>query len=175
MRIDQYGRQVYSAADLERLLKNGYLSVLESITVANEPEILQLAANETLNLSFETAWESIEQFDAAHQEWSIPEDYKAFNVEEYCLSLCSSQDQRQRVVDELNIFKKKKMLPVLQALKYLVDTFRKNQVVWGVGRGSSVSSYVLFLLGVHKIDSLHYDLDYREFLRSEGDQNERAI
>jgi DNA polymerase III alpha subunit len=41
----------------------------------------------------------------------------------------------------------------------------QNNVVWGVGRGSSVASYVLYLLGVHKIDSLKYNLDIHEFLK----------
>jgi DNA polymerase III alpha subunit len=53
----------------------------------------------------------------------------------------------------------------LRYLKYLVDTLRKNNVVWGVGRGSSVASYVLFLIGVHRIDSLYYDLNVDEFLK----------
>ena len=57
------------------------------------------------------------------------------------------------------------MMPLLQWLKYLVDTCRANNIVWGVGRGSSVSSFVLFLIGVHKIDSIKYDLDWRDFLR----------
>jgi len=47
----------------------------------------------------------------------------------------------------------------------MVDTFRKNNVVWGVGRGSSVSSYVLYLLGVHRVDSIKYKLNINEFLR----------
>ena len=50
-------------------------------------------------------------------------------------------------------------------MKYLVDTLRKNNIIWGVGRGSSVASYVLYLLGVHRIDSLYYDLDITEFLK----------
>jgi DNA polymerase III alpha subunit len=41
----------------------------------------------------------------------------------------------------------------------------ENHVIWGVGRGSSVASYVLYLLGVHRIDSMFYDLDVSEFLR----------
>ena len=41
----------------------------------------------------------------------------------------------------------------------------QNQVIWGVGRGSSVASFVLYKLGVHKIDSLYYNLDVHEFLR----------
>jgi len=38
-------------------------------------------------------------------------------------------------------------------------------MIWGVGRGSSVASYVLYLLDVHRIDSMFYDLDPSEFLR----------
>jgi DNA polymerase III alpha subunit len=54
---------------------------------------------------------------------------------------------------------------LLRYLKYFVDTMRANNVLWGLGRGSSVSSYVLYLLGVHKINSMFYDLDIREFLK----------
>jgi len=42
---------------------------------------------------------------------------------------------------------------------------RKNNLVWGVGRGSSVSSYLLYLIGVHKVDSYKYRLDIKEFLK----------
>ena len=42
---------------------------------------------------------------------------------------------------------------------------RLNNVVWGLGRGSSTASYILYLLGVHKIDSLYYDLPIEEFLK----------
>jgi len=48
---------------------------------------------------------------------------------------------------------------------YLVDFMRENEIVWGVGRGSSVASYVLYLIGVHRIDSIKFGLDWREFLR----------
>jgi DNA polymerase III alpha subunit len=57
------------------------------------------------------------------------------------------------------------MFDLLFYLKYLVDTLRENKVLWGVGRGSSVASYVLYLIGVHKIDSLKYNLDIAEFLK----------
>jgi DNA polymerase III alpha subunit len=50
-------------------------------------------------------------------------------------------------------------------MKYIVDTLRKNQIVWGVGRGSSVASYALYLIGVHKIDSVKYDLPIGEFFK----------
>ena len=70
-----------------------------------------------------------------------------------------------RELEELEEFRARNMLPLLKVLKYLVDTFQNNNIVWGVGRGSSVASYALFLIGIHKIDSIKYNLDWREFLR----------
>jgi len=63
------------------------------------------------------------------------------------------------------MFQERDMFMILRYLKYLVDTMRKHNIVWGVGRGSSVASYVLYLLGVHRINSLHYDLSIDEFLK----------
>jgi DNA polymerase III alpha subunit len=57
------------------------------------------------------------------------------------------------------------MIPVLKTMKYIVDTLRKNNVVWGVGRGSSIASYALFLIGIHKIDSIKYDIPITEFFK----------
>jgi DNA polymerase III alpha subunit len=52
-------------------------------------------------------------------------------------------------------------------MKYIVDTLRANNIVWGVGRGSSVASYVLHLIGVHKIDSIKYSIPIEEFFKGE--------
>jgi DNA polymerase III alpha subunit len=57
------------------------------------------------------------------------------------------------------------MIGLLKYIKYLVDTMREHKIVWGVGRGSSVASYALYLIGVHKIDSVKYGLDINEFLK----------
>ena len=75
------------------------------------------------------------------------------------------QENRQRAGDELMKFQDRDLFPMLNFMKYFVDTMRKKNVVWGVGRGSSVASYVLFLIGVHIIDSIYYDLDINEFLK----------
>jgi len=63
------------------------------------------------------------------------------------------------------MYEKRGLFTLLQYMKYLVDLMRKNNIVWGVGRGSSVSSFVLFLIGIHRINSLHYDLNIEEFLK----------
>jgi len=59
----------------------------------------------------------------------------------------------------------RELIDLLRYLKYFVDTMRANNIVWGLGRGSSVASYVLYLIGVHRINSMYYDLDIGEFLK----------
>ena len=95
----------------------------------------------------------------------MPENYRDIDIEKYILSLCENNVQKKRVSEELDLFKKHNMLPLLRFLKYLVDKLREDNILWGVGRGSSVASYCLYLLGIHKVDSIKYELDIREFLR----------
>lgn len=98
--------------------------------------------------------------------WFIPENYTSIDIEKFLTDLCPKQNYHRLTV-ELELFKKNNMLIVLKAMKYLVDTMRANNIVWGVGRGSSVASYALFLLGVHKIDSVKYNLPIEEFFKGE--------
>jgi DNA polymerase III alpha subunit len=81
------------------------------------------------------------------------------------LELCSTDAELQRVGEELLLFQERNLFDLLRYLKYLVDVMRENRLIWGVGRGSSLASYVLYLLGVHRINSMFYDLDPQEFLR----------
>ena len=97
--------------------------------------------------------------------WLMPEEYKQLDIAKLVLDLCETPEQLQRVGEELLLYQQYNLFDLLRYLKYLVDVMRANNVIWGVGRGSSVSSYVLYLLGVHRIDSMYYDLDPREFLR----------
>lgn len=109
---------------------------------------------------------SVQEFDQKNQsQWMMPEEYKNFDIAEHVLNMCTTEEQLQRVAEELLLFQEKNLFNLLRYLKYLVDTMQANNIIWGVGRGSSVASYVLFLLGVHKIDSIYYDLTPDEFLR----------
>ena len=75
------------------------------------------------------------------------------------------EPQHTRIEEVLAEYRARNMLDLLRWLKYFVDNCSKNNVVWGIGRGSSVASYVLYLIGVHNIDSIKYNLDWHEFLR----------
>jgi len=96
--------------------------------------------------------------------WFIPKEYKILDIEDYLVNLCPKENY-ERLSTELKLYRQHNMIPILQTMKYIVDTLRKNNIIWGVGRGSSVASYVLFLLGVHKIDSVKYNLPIEEFFR----------
>lgn len=115
---------------------------------------------------------TIKPFDFS---WSVPDSYKTLNLEEYALNnlieLCECESNEiiqkrwKRAKYELREFHRHDMEDVLRVIIYVVETLKKNKVVWGVGRGSSVSSYLLYLYGVHDIDSFDYDLDFHEFMR----------
>ena len=100
--------------------------------------------------------------------WFIPNEYKDFDIENWLLGRCPDTITYTRAEEELKLYRKNGMIPVLKTMKYLVDILRENKVVWGVGRGSSVSSYVLYLIGVHKIDSVKYNLPIDEFFKGEN-------
>jgi len=98
-------------------------------------------------------------------QWHMPDDYKNLDIINHLLDMCKTQEKRNRVLLELNLFKDRGMIIVLKFLKYLVDVCKEHNIVLGVGRGSSVASYCLFLLGVHRVDSIKYELDIAEFLK----------
>jgi DNA polymerase III alpha subunit len=170
LKYDQYGRTYTTSDELcELLYKNPELDL--SLFQVEDPQEFNKSRDE---LYAEVPWlggyvelaDSISMFDARYQrKWHMPEEYKELDIAEYILSLCKEDHELQRVGAELLLFQERDLFNLLRYLKYLVDTLRKNNIVWGVGRGSSVASYVLFLLGVHKINSIYYNLDIEEFLK----------
>jgi DNA polymerase III alpha subunit len=169
MRLDQFGNPIFNSLDIFKVLYQGKLTNLKDITVDYSEDIEQL--EQTAGFTFQRFNEqldsiSMEDFDAALQsDWFMPLEYRDFDVEDWCLQRCTTDEQRNRVMDEIDAFEDRGMIPLLQWCKHFVDTCNENNIVWGVGRGSSVASFVLFLLGVHQVDSVKYNLDWQEFLR----------
>jgi DNA polymerase-3 subunit alpha len=95
----------------------------------------------------------------------MPDEYKNMDIAAWILGQCSGAAELQRCGEELLMYQERNLFPLLCYLKYLVDTMNAHRIVWGVGRGSSVASFVLYKIGVHRINSLYYDLDIREFLK----------
>lgn len=109
---------------------------------------------------------SVQEFDHRNQQhWFMPEEYKQLDIAKHVLDLCQTEAELQRVGEELLLYQERNLFDLLRYLKYLVDVMQTNRLIWGVGRGSSVASYVLYLMRVHRVNSMFYDLDPAEFLR----------
>lgn len=174
MILNSVGHPVFTSKDLIEEIYKGNLSNinLSSIDATDIDFLSYIDFVKDNNLDWPVPEEyfnedrDLQEYDSCMQDnWYIPEEYKNFDIEEYIQSLCITTQEKNRVEEELKLFRKYNMLPLLRFLKYLVDVMRQNNILWGVGRGSSVASYCLYLLGVHKVDSIKYDLDIREFLR----------
>ena len=170
MQTNKFGEMIFSEDDVIDLIMQGRdigsiqnMIVDQSVDLSRFPDDID-PVPDLRQQRFHAC--SVPEFHRQQQEnWYMPDDYRNMDIAEHVLSLCSSQEQLQRVGQELLLYQEHGMFDLLRYMKYLVDVMQQNSIIWGVGRGSSVASYVLYLLGVHKIDSMYYDLDPREFLR----------
>lgn len=161
---------IFSESDVCDLLMQGRpleslnnLIIEESVDTSQWPQIIDPMPN-WIQQKIHSC--SISEFHSKQQsQWHMPDEYKNLDIASYILNLCTTQDELQRCGQELLMYQERNLFDLLRYLKYLVDVMRQNQIIWGVGRGSSVSSYVLFKLGVHRVDSMYYNLDVAEFLR----------
>jgi DNA polymerase III alpha subunit len=171
MKTDHCGRIIFDEEDLVDMVMRGQpLADLNGLIV--QPMIdLESAAVMLDNIPKfieydKLAQETQEQFDhRCRNTWFMPDKYKELDIAELVISRCTTPEQLQRCGEELLLYQERGLFNLLRYLIYVVDIMQDNHVIWGVGRGSSVSSYVLYLLGVHRIDSMYYDLDVSEFLR----------
>jgi len=125
-----------------------------------EEEQLKVVAEEPINLSY---------------RWQLPEEYSGMDLREYILekttdwllaSDYSEQEQLKamhRIGAEMIEIEKRGMVEFFKTIIYVLDTFRKTGVVWGVGRGSSCASYILFILGLHAVDCFRFNVPMEEF------------
>ena len=169
MKTDSVGQIVLGEADLINLIMQG--RDLESIsgTLVDDTVDIEAAAfwlEQVPKMTYWSELDSQEVFDHVQQStWHMPQEYQDLDIAEHVLKLCTTEAQLQRCGSELLLYQERGLFDLLRYLKYLVDVMKQNHVIWGVGRGSSVASYVLYLLGVHRIDSMYYELDPAEFLR----------
>lgn len=172
MKQNNYGEMIFDEQDLCDLIMQGRditqmkFTVDSTVDLEAVVQILEDPGNLiTWTFPYDSDisvpdWDGIQQ-----QQWYMPDSYKALDIAEHVLNLCATDAELQRCGHELMLYQERGLFDLLRYLKYLVDTMIEHKLIWGVGRGSSVASFVLYKLGVHRIDSLHYDLDPAEFLR----------
>jgi DNA polymerase III alpha subunit len=175
MKTDDLGNLFFSSTDLLNEIYQGNIDKLHLAKVDHNDtdyqKYIQFVTQNELNEwplpePFILTNEDMIAFDKKNQnQWFMPKEYMDFNIIDHLYSLCKTDKEVDRVSEELELFAKHDMIELLKFLKYLVDIMKQNNILWGVGRGSSVASYCLYLLNVHKIDSIKYNLDIREFLK----------
>jgi DNA polymerase III alpha subunit len=173
MQTNKFGEMIFSQEDIvDHVMSGGDITRLDRMLVDptvdletaalildRVPDFVQYDAQSRENLTQE-------QWDHRCQShWFMPQDYRDLDIAKYLIDLCETQTQLQRVGQELLMYQERDLFDLLRYLKYLVDTMTAHKLIWGVGRGSSVASYVLYLLRVHQVDSIYYNLDPKEFLR----------
>ena len=184
MKTDTLGIPRFSNRDLINMIYSGHIDKCHAVLCDPSDDIDKFnAAMREQYLPELTKYISLdveqENFDTALQsEWFMPDEYKIYDLLSF-LNVCVAREtgypisdlrymetpEYARKEEELKAFQEHGLVQLLRYMKYLVDFMRDNNIVWGVGRGSSVASYVLYLLGVHRVNSIKYNLDWREFLR----------
>lgn len=174
MRYDKYGQTIINESELcdlymqnpQRQTHADYL-LDDKVTIDSDLELVNVPNIVEYDSSDEAL--SIEEFDRSQQQqWFMPDEYKNFDIINWVFDKCNSKLEHERVQLELEMFVHRDLLDLLRYLKYLVDVMREHNIVWGVGRGSCTCSYVLYLIGIHKIDSIRWNLDIKEFLREDN-------
>jgi DNA polymerase III alpha subunit len=168
MRTDKLGQNILSELDIiDLIMRNPERSVKTTLVEPGVNTVNKLDLDDFPNfINYVEQNITLAEFDKLNQEsWLMPHEFQDLDIVQHILDLCKTDAELQRVGEELILFQERDMLTLLKYLTYLVETMRKHGIVWGVGRGSSVASYTLYLLGVHKINSMYYGLDISEFLK----------
>lgn len=170
-RVDDWGRVVYCTDAACELLFSGHdisgLYVDENSEALSYNRSCELFDKIDKCVSIYQPLETppIAEHDARSSRWLLPDEFKDFDVKEMLLQLCENDEQKLRVEEEMVLYEKHGLIPVLRAITSMVAHWKDNGVVWGVGRGSSVASFVLYLIGVTRIDPMKYGLEITDFIR----------
>jgi len=171
VKVNTYGQAILSSDNLRELLLQGKNISHLNVIFDEEIELFQQYQSTLLPevITFLDAPEELLTFDDFHQkcadEWIFPVVYQQIDVRTWLLDKCKTQLEIDRVNKEYVLYEERDLVMLLRLFIFLVDYMRKNKFVWGVGRGSSVSSYILYLIGVHRVDSLKYELDIKDYLK----------
>ena len=107
--------------------------------------------------------------------WNLPEPHFSMNLRETIvarsverlktLGYTPELDEKAvvRIQAEFDEIERRGMTQFMKTIIYVLDTFRKQDIVWGVGRGSSCACYILFILGLHVVDCVKLDVPMEEF------------
>jgi len=172
MKIDEYGTVAVTQQQIVTKLRENADFEISGLCIEDGEQYLKACAETFLDMPTIQLWGHQKyEFDAAshHRKlqstWRMPSKYANLDIEEWLINQCNTSEERERINSELELYRNFGLIDLLRYLKYLRDLATEHNIVWGVGRGSSCCSYCLYLMGIHRVDALHYNLDINEFLR----------
>ena len=152
------------------LLRGGKLSGIHPLELDRSIKKYNLLSPYKLDIK-----RSLKELDT---KFTIPDAYIALNLRNYMYSalrdnlveenITNESDVEARIVrvdEELQLFKEYDIEDLIKTAIYIVEKFKSSNVVWGTGRGSSCACYCLYLIGLHDVDSVRYNLQLSEFFR----------
>ena len=164
--IDDNGNVVYFTNALIELLYRGEIPA-EILYPKDDPDVV--AFNKFSYENFDDIYyslpESLPSLEERKNFWFYPDSYNEINLYDYFGAKCNSQKEVERVVMEIQLYEEKGFDKFLRFCIFLSEKIEENGWVIGVGRGSSCASYLLYLLKIHLVDSIKYNLDIKEFLK----------
>lgn len=167
--IDICSRRLHNEQDLVDLVLNN--KDIDGVYVS-DPQVAELFNKKNkqyfdfpIRLRIPEQMDPEEYHQKCRQTWFIPDKYLSMDVLKYLLNKVNTSTEARRIKYEYARFEEHDLIYVLKTMIFLVDKFRENNIVWGVGRGSSVSSYILYVIGINKINPLRYNLSSDEFFK----------
>lgn len=176
MKYDQIKNPYYEVDDIINVIYSHDLEVIKKVSILSDHDTsLYLNCKDSLQLPEINICtmidSSLSEADTENQKiWFLPEEYRKIDVLEYCLSRCKNNLEINRVMEEYEKYVNHSMVNILKYMIYIIHLMNENNVICGVGRGSSVSSFILYLIGVHRINPIVHELDCNEFFK---DQQEK--
>lgn len=171
VKVNAYGQAILSGDNLRELVLQGKHIDHLNVVFDDEIELFKQYQSQILDraLTFLDAPDEDLSFDDFHKkcadDWIFPAEYQNIDVKQWLLDKCNTQVEIDRVNEEYALYEDRDLITLLRLFIFLVDFMRENKIVWGVGRGSALSSFCLFLIGIHRVDSIKYNLHIADFLK----------
>ena len=174
MITDEYGNCLFTTKETLDLIYSG--ESVDQMMLKDQSETIRYNENakhfdiEQIVQPMQIDMPADEYHKLLSNTWIIPKEYQQLDINEYLAKQLSqhklsSDEYVERMIQELDEYSSRNMIDILKYLIYMMDVCKQNNIVTGIGRGSSVSSLVLYLIGTHHIDPVKYSLSYKEFLR----------
>lgn len=163
---------IHSATLSKMLLRQDAIDLSKIYVKEINNEVKNFNKLTGFNLSIKT---KVDDFSTG---FTIPDEYKRIDLKAHIFNLLYDETSRyqyteseideriERVFSEYEKIRELNLEMLFKTMIFLIDLMNENKVVWGVGRGSSCASYILYLMDLHKVDPVKYGIDHLDFFRT---------